>query len=119
MKRDMDLVRKILLTIEEEPHGHAPSELMIDGYTEEQVGYHALLMIEGGLAVGEEDTTFGQSSPSAVIMRLTWKGHEFIEASRNPAMWDRAKALAAKAGNTSFTILTEALMKGALERLGG
>jgi hypothetical protein len=48
MKRDMDLVRKILLQIEEHPHGFAPNYLAIEDYTQEQIGFHVLLMGEAG-----------------------------------------------------------------------
>jgi hypothetical protein len=55
MKRDMELIRNILLAVEASPTAWAPSavqELQMEGYTEEEVGYHALLIIEAGLARG-------------------------------------------------------------------
>jgi hypothetical protein len=36
MKRDMDLVREILVQIEEHEHGMAPRNLTIEGYYSEQ-----------------------------------------------------------------------------------
>ena len=51
MKRDMDLVRFILMAVEEQEHGFA-RDVRFDGYTEEQIGYHAYIMIEGGLVEG-------------------------------------------------------------------
>ena len=49
MKLDMDLVRKILITLEEQPHGFFCQSLAIDGYSTEQIGYHVTLMGEAGL----------------------------------------------------------------------
>ena len=48
MKRDMELIRKLVLALENEPTGYAPENLNIEGYTSEQVGYHAYLMIDAG-----------------------------------------------------------------------
>jgi len=42
MKRDLDLIRKMVLAMEEAPTGYAP-EPLFDGYTPAQVGYHAYL----------------------------------------------------------------------------
>jgi Hypothetical protein (DUF2513) len=75
MKRDMELIRQILLTIEASPSALAPSavqELQMEGYSEEEVGYHALLLIEAGLARGEETTGAGLS-PRGFISRLSWE----------------------------------------------
>ena len=33
MKRDMDLVRKILMAVEEHDHGFAPRDVAFDGYS--------------------------------------------------------------------------------------
>lgn len=48
MKRDMNLVREILLALEEDLSGFAPEDMEIKGYTDEQIGYHILLLIEAG-----------------------------------------------------------------------
>jgi hypothetical protein len=39
MKRDMDLVRKIALLIEEHPSGFAPTNITVEGYSHDQIGY--------------------------------------------------------------------------------
>lgn len=49
MKRDLDLIRKLALSLEEQESD--PSyENGLAGYTEEQVGYHAYLLVDAGLA---------------------------------------------------------------------
>ena len=45
MRRDWDLIRTMMLTIEDSASGWAPSELKVDGYTDAQVGYHAYLSL--------------------------------------------------------------------------
>jgi len=91
MKRDMDLVRKILLTIEESPHGFFNEFPTIQGYSGEQVGYHSYLMIQAGLIEGADATTMDSESPEAIPTCLTWQGHEFLDACRNESVWTKAK----------------------------
>ena len=67
MKRDMDLVRAILLEVEKHSDGFAPCELEIDGYTPEQIAYHAYIMGEAGLVHAIDTTHTGSSSPEAKI----------------------------------------------------
>ena len=86
MKRDMDLIRKMLLAIEADEHGFAP-KIEIDGYTQGDIGYHAVLLGEAGLAIVSNITTFGAKSPQAIVNRLTWEGHEFLDASRENQIW--------------------------------
>jgi len=93
MKRDMDLIRKILLVVESEVHGFAPEKLEIDGYTQEQIEYHAVLLGEAGLAEVVDMTTYADKSPQGKIIRLTWLGHEFVDSARENQVWNQAKDL--------------------------
>jgi hypothetical protein len=117
MKRDMDLVRQILLALESEPDGSTGSELTIDGYSDAQVGYHVLIMMEAGLLVGAETTSFG-SGPEAIASRLTWEGHEFLDAAREPSRWEQAKKLLGKAGGASFPVWVKVLTEMAVKAAG-
>ena len=119
MKRDMDLVRKILFALEEHPHGYPPDKLNIEGYDEETIGYHVLLMIEAGLLEGREDNVLGidRNSPSAIPERLTWLGHDFLDASRDPSRWEEARGIFSKLGgvtiDVAMKVLTEILARQA------
>jgi hypothetical protein len=106
MKRDMDLVRQILMIIEDHEHGFAPETIDVDGYTKETIGYHLVLMEEAGLIRAADTTLFGGPSPSAMPERLTWAGHEFIANARNETIWAKVKAtVVAKGGSVSFEVL--------------
>ena len=70
----------MLLAIEDAPSGWAP-DLSIEGYTPVQVGYHAYLLIDAGLANGSSTSTMGSEAPSGMITCLTWAGHEVAEAA--------------------------------------
>ena len=74
MKRNMELIRKILLEVEEAPTGYAPSPLVIDGHTDEEVGYHCWLIVESGLAMGDDVSSTEVRSPQALLTCLTPEG---------------------------------------------
>lgn len=117
MKRDMELIRKLVLAIEAAPTGYAPDDLQLEGYTHEQIGYHAHLMTDAGLARGIDTTHMGSGSPQAMLTSLTWAGHEFAEAARDETRWKNAMGIVQeKGGAVTLSVLTQlltALMKGA------
>ena len=118
MKRDMDLIREILLAIEESPHGFAPDKIMITGYSDEQIQYHAYLLGEAGLAKVVEITSHGDKSPNAVIQGLTWEGYEFLDSAREKQRWNQAKELIGKVGGASLQIWTMVLADLVKKNLG-
>ncbi len=115
MQRDMDLVRQILLELEKAEHGFVFDNPEIEGYSSEVIAYHVYLMHEAGLVRAVDITTADSASPEYEAAGLTWSGHEFIEASRQPALWAQAKEIIAKAGGGSFalwqSVLTDIVKK--------
>ena len=89
MKRDLNLIRKLVLMVEDAPTAWAP-KLTVEDYSESQVGYHAHLLIEAGLARGVDVTTLVSEGPQALITSLTWAGHEFAELARDDDRWNKA-----------------------------
>jgi hypothetical protein len=83
MKCDMDLVRHILLEIENQNFGYAPTNFTIDSYTHEQIYYHAYIMIQGGLIEGTVCIDLDSTSPQAIPKNLTLAGHEFLKVARD------------------------------------
>jgi hypothetical protein len=118
VKRDKDLIRKLVLAIEDAPSGYAPNDLAIEGYTPEQIDYHAYLIVDAGLAEGERVDHMQSVGPEVMLRNLTWAGHEFADASRDETRWKKAMGIVQeKSGSVSISVLTEllkSLMKGAL-----
>jgi len=98
MTRDMDLVRKILFELEKHKGGFAPPNLRINGYSDEQIGFHVHLMGEAGLVQVADVTPYAATSPQALAKCVTWEGYEFLEAARSLSIWERAKHRIAKEG---------------------
>lgn len=79
MKRNMDLVRQILLQIEATESGKA-IKLDMPGYGEEEVGLHVELMIEHGLIEGNVAPSHDDGPAHRIltyrIKRMTWEGQD-------------------------------------------
>jgi len=114
MKRDMDLARKILLELETETRA---GDIKIEGYSDAQVGYHCYLIADAGLAVGCDMTTLGSEGPEWQLSHLTWAGHDFLDAAREPSRWDKAKSVVAKIGGVSMAVLIEILRQLTAEQV--
>jgi hypothetical protein len=107
----MDLVKKILFAMEEEPSGFARhSESKIAGYSQETIGYHVLIMIEAGLVKGDDVSDYFPT-PCAMATRLTWLGHEFLDACREETRWNKAKEIVGKLGGVTFDVFKQILTK--------
>jgi len=119
MKRDMDLVRKILLAMENHESGFAPHPFKIEGHDDDEVGHHVYLMAEAGLIKAADATCQASASPVAIPRSITWEGHEFLEAARKPAIWDAAKRKLADAGvGCTIELLKQVLIAISKQSLG-
>jgi hypothetical protein len=120
MKRDLELVREILLWMESLPEGSAANqEPEIPERTEEEIGFHAHLMEQAGLITAADIGGAFAMTPLAMPLSITWKGYEFLDASRDSGLWEKAKKnVIGPAAGVSFTVLLEWLKMEAKQRLG-
>jgi len=109
MKRDMELIRKMVLAVEDAPTGYAPDPLKIEGYTDEQVRYHAYQLIDGEYAKGPIVSSSGSSSPQAIILSLTWKGHDFAAVTRDETTWRKVMTVVRQKGGAVTLDVVKAL----------
>jgi len=117
MKRDMDLIRQILLSVEADEHGFVDKLELLD-YTQEQIGYHIYLLGEAGLANVLTTTSHGSKSPKAIIRNLTWAGHEFLDSARENTIWNQAKDKINKIGGATLPIWIALLTELAKKQIG-
>ncbi len=119
MRRDIELIRKLLLALEAQEHAYVRKTIEVEGYSEEQVGFHFYLIGEAGLARVIDNTDVSGESPSAMPLHLTWAGYEFLEAAKDETLWGKAKEKVLKpAGGAAFGVLLEWLKAEAKSRLG-
>jgi len=116
LKRDMDLVRDLLLQIEEFDQGLGGDvEIEAAGHEPQVVAEHLRLLIEARLIEGDTVPDDQYAFDHIVPIRLTWSGHDFLESVRDPEIWKKTKegALSAK----GFTLdLLQDLAKGFLKK---
>ena len=114
MRRDMNLIRALLLQMEgEEPKPE------FSQYSEEQQVYHSALLIEAGLVDGAIIPNSEGYPAGTSMIRLTWAGHEFLDAARDEESWQRATSSVAKAGGAfTISILSEILTQYIKQKLG-
>ena len=111
MKRDLGLVRELLLHLEVLPIGMYGAvtigpdspEIAVEGYNEEDIAYHLSLLQERGLIEVPE----GQPMIGIVFTRLTWEGHDFLDAVRDPEIWRKTKQGADAIGSFSFDLVKQ------------
>ena len=116
MKRDMDLVRKIMLAIESS-NARGEIAVHIDEYPGEVISYHLGLLREAGLIKAIDATTV--DGEDYIPLGLTWAGHEFLDTARNENLWNKVKGkIAPTVGTVSLDLLKELLILGAKEALG-
>src|SRR5208337_4079787 len=111
MKRDMDLIREILLAIESYPESDSYNlNLSFPGHSEDEVSYHCRLLLDARM-IDAICIQVNMGPDQWMIKGLTWAGHEFLEASRDDSRWNKAKKIILeKTGSFSFEILKSILM---------
>ena len=107
MHRSMDLIREILLEMEASKDGFTPP-IMLKDYSEEEIGYHCLLLSEADLILAADSTSISSMTPTAIPIRITWSGYEFLDNARDERIWSRAKQSISSA---SFSVWTSVLTK--------
>ena len=91
MKRDIELIRKILFAIEKFPSPIMGTGLCIDGYSSDEINYHIMILDEAGLILAN-NASHGNNCIWFPI-RLTWNGHDFLEVAREDKNWMKAKEI--------------------------
>lgn len=116
MKRDLDLLREILLEVEERGQPNELIDPQVEGRNELEISYHVMLASDAGLIKALDRTAIGVFRWSASY--LTWAGHEFLDASRDQAIWKEAKRAAESAGETvAFDVLKKTLLELSEQRI--
>lgn len=99
MKRDMDLVREILLALEETTDGYRhPDTIAIDRQTTAETSLHLVILEDAGFVSRPLSSTGAvQGLGSAAKQRLSsyrlmWQGHEFLTTVRDPEIWRKSEA---------------------------
>jgi len=119
MRRDMDLIRAIMLKLEQMPRKQGileqllPGEggMVFDGFSPGEVAYHLELILESGFLV-----THGTMMSGEILFdRLSVAGHDFVDSVRSPEVWAKTKKGAEAAGGFTVDLLKD-LAKGFIRK---
>lgn len=92
MQRDMDLIRRILLYIEEHYKPGADTiKVHIDGCSDSLIYEHCKLMYEAGLIQKLENWGCDGFEDQAHVGNLTNEGYDYLEKIRDLSLWGKVK----------------------------
>lgn len=119
MKRDMELIRKLLFLIEEHDDPH--KELKIPSDIDKQFAvYHLKLLEQAGYT--ENNIKYADNQPLWIYSSLTWDGHEFLDSVKNDTVWEKVKegikSKGLELGQVSFSVLIDFVKFKLKEKLG-
>lgn len=120
MKRDMDLIRKLLIYFEEKESPKCIEVPPVEGYDDITIKNHLVLMHDAGLLRCEPVTSSTSDRVISVIpFDLTWAGHDFLQSMRDENLWKKAKEHVLKPGASwTFEILKEWAKHELKQKLG-
>lgn len=107
MKRSIDLIRDLMLEIEETPVGeeyHA-EDSMIEVQTDTLIE-HLRLLEEAGFIVLLNGQRYRRDGTTCI--RITWKGWEFLDAVRDKPTWKKARQ---KVNDADASVSVKVLVK--------
>jgi hypothetical protein len=118
MKRDLDLVRQLMLQIEALPA--SPPVQYRAGEVEDPVLLkHLEMLIAAGLVSGKISQSHGSRGDVISISGLTWDGYEWVEMVRSQAVWNEIKTtLMERAGAVTFELTRAVARRILLARVG-
>ncbi|HTV34223.1 MAG TPA: DUF2513 domain-containing protein [Methylocella sp.] len=122
MKRDMDLIRELLLRFEalDIPPGVVrmlhPSNpfFAVEGFTDREIGHHLRMLVSAGFVETAGSMPFGHDG-SIVFRQISWQGHDFLDSVRDPKIWEKTKSGAEAAGGFTVDLLKD-LAKGFIRK---
>jgi DNA-binding transcriptional ArsR family regulator len=111
LKRDMDLIRRILIAIEDSDQPDLRTVLHFEDVEQATIGHHLHVLKQAGLVGVVDRSSHGSDF---LDVSLTWEGYEFLESIRDPGRWEQANAQAAAVGVRSAHMLVELAREAAL-----
>ena len=116
MKRDMDLIRKLLFTMEGRSWPQMGAITSIEGYQDNEINYHLFIMQDAGLVEGMDMSS--SKGRHFHVRRMTWAGHEFLEAARDEERWQAVKGEMEQAGGFVFSVAKTLLVESMRRKVG-
>ena len=119
MKRDMELIRELMLSIDsrDDSEYHAEELEITGGQDIATIKYHLQLLVDAGFI--KANVQYNGGGTIILIDRMLWEGHEFLDNARNESVWkETMKTVKEKGGSVAVGILTQLLTSAAKQQFG-
>jgi len=93
MKRDWDVIRTVLIAIEDDNYDEYLEESENDG----AIIKNTVLLIQAGFIEGKVLTSLDENA-DVYVNDLTWQGHELLDTIRSKPVWEKIKSTALDKG---------------------
>ncbi|TKI65605.1 DUF2513 domain-containing protein [Lysinibacillus mangiferihumi] len=117
MKLNHDLIRDLLLAIEEISNGHANfyietiAQEHLPQYDFEEVEYHNMQLAQAGLIkVANKNSHY--------VLDLTWDGHQYIASIREQSIWNKTKTVVQPFGVVTLDVIKDVATKFIAKSIG-
>ncbi len=118
MKRDMNLIREIMLQVEARPSVNDWGLVEIEGRTQEEISYHVMMLSDAGMAEVIDMRGLGPNGFRYAPKYLTIQGHDFLDSIRGDSIWEKVKQrLGTVGGSASLEIVKTIAKKVAMDAL--
>lgn len=113
MKRDLDLIREILLVAEaSKPEQRVSLKDFKESHAGrlEEVSEHVQLLDRAGFVDATVSNALSPKGPRAFfINRIEWTGHDYLDAVRDPGIWSKTQQQLKKVGGSATLEVVKAL----------
>ena len=121
MKRDMELIRDILIRIEDDPqmdgtrefYFYSAKEMGFPDRSSEEVSYNFSLLVEEGFVDGAASVFL-----TIIVRKLTWDGHEFLGNIKSGTIWAKTKDRVKDLPGIALKMVAEIAMAEARKHVG-
>jgi hypothetical protein len=119
MKRDLELIRNILLDVESCPPGQPITGFTYDGKEQPEILEHVVLLTNAEFIEGDVRLGANGAPHACCIRRLTWKGHEFLDSARDDVLWRKVLSqVKERTVSVSLEVLQSLLTKALKGQVG-
>ncbi len=120
MNRNMDLMRTLLFKIADDPQYNGrgskllyPADYVTDKVDYYEIDYNLTQLIDAGLLDAKQ-----LQSPEFAITMVTSAGHDFLDDTCDPNIWNKAKQNAKAVGGASLSIVWQIAVAELKAKLG-
>lgn len=119
MKRDLSLIRNILLDIEASAPGEPIHGFTYDGKSHPEVLEHVQLLTDAGFIEAQIIEGPMGNPMACLVLRMTWSGQEFLAKAKNDTIWKKVMAQAEEKGMSTSMSIINGLLEAAAKKYVG